>query len=146
MTTSQTGIDLIKRFEGCNLTAYQDPAGVWTIGYGSVAPEIATGMTITQDEAESMLLKHLDGVDSAMADMIKVPVNQSQWDALADFTYNLGAENLKSSTLLLRLNQSNYAAASEQFSRWVFAGGQILPGLVARRKAEQELFLGVIGV
>lgn len=74
--------------------------------------------------------------------LVTAPLSQNQWDALMSFTYNLGAANLESSTLRRLLNAGNYAAAAEQFARWNKAGGQVLAGLVRRRAAERDLFLG----
>jgi len=141
MRTSQKGVALINSFEGLRLTAYQDFVGVWTIGYGSTRG-VTAGMKVTVDQAEGMLQADLARFGAELEKLIKVPLNQGQWDALMSFTYNLGAANLASSTLLSLLNSGNYAGAAEQFLRWSRAGGQVLAGLVKRRAAERQLFLG----
>ena len=141
MRTSQRGMNLIKSFEGLRLQAYQDSVGVWTIGYGATRG-VKPGMSITKDQAERMLLNDVQRFEPEVERLVKVPLNSSQWDALICFTYNLGAANLESSTLLRLLNAGDYAGAADQFPRWNKAGGKVLPGLARRRAAERDLFLG----
>ncbi|MGS9733480.1 lysozyme [Pseudomonas aeruginosa] len=140
MRTSQRGIDLIKSFEGLRLSAYQDSAGVWTIGYGTTRG-VTRYMTITVEQAERMLANDIQRFEPELDKLVKVPLNQSQWDALMSFVYNLGSANLASSTLLKLLNKGDYRGAAGQFLRWVNAGGKRLEGLVKRRAAERALFL-----
>lgn len=142
MRTSERGLSLIKSFEGLRLQAYQDSVGVWTIGYGATRG-VKAGMTITMDQAERMLVNDVQRFEPDLDRLVKVPLNQSQWDALMSFVYNLGAANLESSTLLKLLNQKDYASAADQFQRWNRAGGKVLQGLVARRAAERAMFLGI---
>ena len=145
MQTSDKGIDLIKQFEGCKLTAYQDSVGVWTIGYGWTQPvdgkPIRAGMTIKQETAERLLKTGLVSYESDVSRLVKVGLTQGQFDALVSFTYNLGARSLSTSTLLLKLNAGDYAAAADEFLRWNKAGGKVLNGLTRRREAERALFL-----
>lgn len=140
MRTSQSGLSLIKSFEGLRLQAYQDAVGVWTIGYGATRG-VKSGMSISKEQAERMLLNDVQRFEPEVQRLITAPLNQNQWDALLSFTYNLGATNLESSTLRRLLNAGNYAAAAEQFARWNKAGGQVLAGLTRRRQAERDLFL-----
>ncbi|WP_136476981.1 lysozyme [Pseudomonas sp. DG56-2] len=140
MRTSQRGLSLIKSFEGLRLLAYRDAVGIWTIGYGATRG-VKAGMSITQKQAERMLLNDVQRFEPEVERLVKVPVTGNQWDALVSFTYNLGAANLESSTLLRKLNVGDYAGAAEQFPRWNKAGGNVLPGLVRRREAERVLFL-----
>lgn len=140
MRTSQRGLSLIKSFEGLRLHAYQDSVGVWTIGYGTTRG-VKAGMSITKEQAERMLLNDVQRFEPEVERLVKVPLNAARWDALICFTYNLGAANLESSTLLRLLNAGNYAGAAEQFPRWNKAGGKVLSGLVKRRAAERQLFL-----
>lgn len=140
MRTSQKGVSLIKSFEGLRLKAYQDSVGVWTIGYGATCG-IAAGMTITNEQAERMLINDISRFEPEIERLVKVPLSQAQWDALMSFTYNLGAANLGESTLLRLLNACDYAGAAEQFKRWNKAGGSVLPGLARRRSAERMMFL-----
>ena len=141
MRTSQRGLNLIKSFEGLRLQAYQDSVGVWTIGYGATRG-VKPGMTITKDQAERMLLNDVQRFEPEVQRLVTAKLNQDQWDALVCFTYNLGSANLESSTLLRLLNAGDYAGAADQFPRWNRAGGKVLPGLVSRRAAERDLFLG----
>ena len=141
MNISQTGIDLIKQFEGCKLEAYQCSAGVWTIGYGHTGSDVTKGRKITLTEAESLLKQDLIIHCNNVSKLVKVKLNQNQFDALVSFEYNIGYGNLNSSTLLKLLNKGDYTGAAGQFDRWVYAGGKILAGLQKRRKTEKELFL-----
>lgn len=141
MRTSQRGLSLIKSFEGLHLQAYQDSVGVWTIGYGTTRG-VNAGMKISKEQAERMLLNDVQRFEPEVQRLVTAPLNQNQWDALISFTYNLGSANLESSTLRRLLNAGNYDAAAEQFPRWNKAGGKVLPGLVRRRAAERDLFLG----
>ncbi|MFG6090742.1 lysozyme [Enterobacter soli] len=145
MRTSDKGIALIKEFEGCKLTAYQDSVGVWTIGYGWTQPvdgkPIRAGMTIKQETAERLLKTGLVSYESDVSRLVKVELTQGQLDALVSFTYNLGARSLSTSTLLRKLNAGDYAGAAEEFLRWNKAGGKVLNGLTRRREAERALFL-----
>lgn len=145
MNTSQIGINLIKGFEGKRLTAYDDGVGVWTIGYGTIkypnGVRVKKGDTCTDTQAESYLKNDLVKFESAINRLVKVPLNQNQFDALASFTYNLGEGNLSKSTLLKKLNAKDYLGAADQFLVWNRAGGKVLNGLVRRREAERNLFL-----
>lgn len=140
MRTSQVGIDLIKNSEGLRLSAYQDSVGVWTIGYGATRTVVA-GMSITVDQAERMLQNDISRFEPGLDTLVKVSLNQHQWDALMSFVYNLGAGSLASSTLLKMLNAGDYAGAADQFLRWNKAGGNVLAGLTTRRTAERKMFL-----
>ncbi|HDT2136503.1 TPA: lysozyme [Enterobacter roggenkampii] len=145
MQTSDKGIALIKEFEGCKLTAYQDSVGVWTIGYGWTQPvdgkPIRAGMTINQETAERLLKTGLVSYESDVSRLVKVGLTQGQFDALVSFTYNLGARSLSTSTLLRKLNAGDYAGAADEFLHWNKAGGKVLNGLTRRREAERALFL-----
>jgi lysozyme len=139
MHPSANCIALVKASEGCKLTAYRCPAGVWTVGYGHTRG-VTPGQTITQDDAELLLESDLDDAAEQVASMVTVPLTQGQLDALCDFVFNLGAGRLRDSTLLRLLNQGRHAEAAGQFKFWVMAGGHPLPGLVKRRAAERALF------
>lgn len=145
MQTSDKGIALIKQFEGCKLTAYQDSVGVWTIGYGWTQPvdgkPIRAEMTIKQQTAERLLKTGLVSYESDVSRLVKVGLTQGQFDALVSFTYNLGARSLSTSTLLRKLNAGDYAGAADEYLRWNKAGGKVLNGLTRRREAERALFL-----
>lgn len=140
MRTSQRGLSLIKSFEGLRLQAYKDAVGVWTVGYGTTRG-VKAGMSINKEQAERMLLNDVQRFEPEIERLVTVPLSQNQWDAMVSFTYNLGAANLESSTLLRKLNAGDYAAAADQFPRWNKAGGKVLVGLTRRREAERALFL-----
>ena len=145
MQTSEKGIALIKQFEGCKLTAYQDSVGVWTIGYGWTQPvdgkPIRAGMTIKQETAERLLKTGLVSYESDVSRLVKVGLTQGQFDALVSFAYNVGSRALSTSTLLKKLNAGDIKGAADEFLRWNKSGGKVMPGLTNRRKAERALFL-----
>lgn len=145
MRISENGINLIKQFEGCKLTAYQDSVGVWTIGYGWTQPvdgkTVAKGMVITQQKANQLLTEGVAQYEKGVTNLVTVSLNQNQFDALVDFAYNLGVNALKGSTLLKKLNTGDYAGAANEFTKWNKAGGKELVGLTRRREAEKSLFL-----
>lgn len=135
-------VKLVKEFEGCRLTAYQDSVGVWTIGYGHTGSDVHRGLTITQARAEELLANDLQKFVNCVTSYVKVPLNPNQNGALVSFSYNVGCGNLQSSTLLRRLNahENPNTVASQELPKWVFAGGKKLPGLVRRRDAEVAFF------
>ena len=141
MQTSRTGIELLKHFEGCELKAYQDSVGVWTIGYGHTKG-IYEGLEITQSEAEKMLQDELPEYEGYITDKVVPMLQQHEYDALVCWVYNLGPTNLSSSTLLKRLNAGEFKDVPFQMKRWDKAGGQPLLGLTRRRNAEALLFKG----
>jgi lysozyme len=139
-TYSPNGLALTEQFEGLVLTAYQDQVGVWTIGYGHTGPGVQSGLTITQDQATQLLEADVARAATCVNRAVTTGINQNQFDALVDFTFNLGCANLLSSTLLKMLNAGDIAGAAQQFLRWDHAGGVQVPGLLLRRQAEMALF------
>lgn len=139
MKTSAEGISLIKKFEGCELYAYQCSANVWTIGYGHTK-DVEPGMQITQEDAEQMLVDELHEYENYINEYVTAPLSQNQFDAMVSWVYNLGPANLKASTLLKVLNAGDYEGVPAQIRRWNKAGGEILDGLIRRREAEARLF------
>ena len=138
---SDKGIYAIKKFEGCELIAYQDAVGVWTIGYGHTKG-VSEGDIISSAQAEALLLKELKEYENYVHELVEVPLHQYQFDALVSWTYNLGPTNLKSSTMLKVLNEGKYSEVPDQMRRWNRAGGKVLEGLVKRRDYEARLFAG----
>jgi len=140
MKTSETGIELIKKFEGCKLTAYRDPVGVLTIGYGHTGSDVKEGQKITQKKADALLKEDLEKFETGVNLLIlaKYRFTQNEFDALVSFAYNLGLGNLKKLTGNGKRNKGQIADAIPLYNK---AGGKVLSGLVKRRKAEQELFL-----
>ena len=141
MQISTEGISLIKKFEGCELESYQCAAGVWTIGFGSTH-NIEEGMNISKDRAEELLLEDIAEFEESVLESVDMPMSQHQFDALVYWTFNLGPNNLKSSSMLKVLNSGNYEDVPEQIKRWNKAGGKVLDGLIRRREAEALLFSG----
>ena len=139
MKISPEGLALIKKFEGCELEAYQCSAGVWTIGYGHTKG-VEEGMTITKDQAEQMLLEELVEYEVAVEEAVDNQLDQCMFDALVSWTYNLGPTNLNNSTMLKVLNAGEYDEVPAQIKRWNKAGGKVLQGLIRRREAEALLF------
>ena len=138
-TISDEGLDLIKQFEGCELTSYVCPSGVYTIGYGHTG-DVLPGQTITQAEADKLLKDDVKRFEVGVNNYTNVPLNQSQYDALVSFTFNVGLGAYRDSTLLRLLNGADYEGAAGQFGRWVNGSNGPLPGLVRRRDAEEKLF------
>lgn len=141
MIISQKGINLICSFEGCKLNSYKDIVGFLTIGYGHTGEDVQENQTITQQEANDLLLKDLVKFEVGVSSLAWVTLNQNQFDALVSFSYNLGLNTLKNSTLLKKLNNNDYDGASNEFLKWDHAGGKQVAGLTRRRQAEQDLFL-----
>jgi len=141
-TYSEKGFALTKSFEGLRLEAYRDCAGVWTVGYGHTDPGVVEGMTVNDAEAEMLLLADLKDAVRCVNLGVTVGVSQSQFDALVDFCFNAGGGNFLHSTLLRKVNTGDFDGAAAQFGLWVHAGGEVVAGLVRRRKAEAELFSG----
>lgn len=133
-------LNMIKGFEGLKLTSYQDIVGVWTIGYGFTT-NVTSNMTITEDQANQMLLDALSSHQSAVESYVTVNINDNQFGALVSFSYNLGNGSLHGSTLLKLINNGNMAGAAEEFLKWDHAGGKQVAGLTRRRQAERSLFL-----
>lgn len=150
--TNQAGINLIKEFEGFEANFYTDPVGIKTIGYGhachvwdcsvplngkySVPLTLATGEALLKDD-----LAYPGRYEQCVTNAVTYSnLNANQYSALVSFTFNLGCGNLQSSTLLAKLNRGDIQGTAEEFPKWVYAGGNILPGLVRRRAAEKDLF------
>lgn len=136
LSISNNGLALIKRFEGCRLTAYQDSVGVWTIGYGHTSG-VRKGQAITQAQADSFLKSDCASAEKSVNSYSKYNWNQNQFDALVSFTFNCGSGNLKT---LLNNGQRTIAEISSKITAYNKSGGKVLQGLVKRRAAEKELF------
>jgi lysozyme len=139
-TYGAAGLALTKSFEGLELSAYPDQGGVWTIGYGHTGPGVHAGLVITQDQADTFLESDVAGAVTAVNRMVTAKINQNQFDALVDFTFNLGCANLSQSTLLRYVNAGEFGLAAAQFLLWDHVCGRVVPGLLRRRQAEMELF------
>lgn len=146
----QAAIDLAKRFEGFHRVPkfdlghahpYLCPAGYWTIGYGHLCD--SKHPPITEMEADDYLARDL--VTALNATLRCCPVlaiePEGRLSALVDFTFNLGAGRLQTSTLRRRVNQRDWTSATQELRRWIYGGGKVLPGLVSRREFEIVLCL-----
>lgn len=145
MEISSRGLDLIAQFEGFVDHIYKDAAGHPTIGYGHLLKEGEERRFrggITRSEGKSLLREDANVAERAVNSYVRVPLNQNQFDALVSFTFNVGSGNFRNSTLLKKLNNGDYKGASNEFLRWVRAGGRVLAGLQRRRNAERKMFLG----
>jgi lysozyme len=146
MKTSESGIRLIAKFEGFRSNPYLDAVGVPTIGYGNTfypdnSKVTMNDASITEEKGRELLKVIVSGFEKEIAMLVNVCLNQNQWDAIVSFTYNLGATNLKSSTLLKRINSNPCDPdIAYQFSQWNKAKGKTLLGLTRRRKEESDLY------
>lgn len=140
MKIGTNGLNLIKFFEGLKLRAYKCPADIWTIGYGHT-DGVAPDDIVTEAQAISLLFEDLAKSERAVNQYVHVTLTQNQFDALVSFTFNLGVGNFRTSMLLKKINAGDYDGASQEFGRWIRAGGKALAGLVSRREAESALFM-----
>ncbi|WP_430607326.1 lysozyme [Enterococcus sp. AZ170] len=140
MQLSSKGRNLIAKWEGLRLTAYQDSVGIWTIGYGHTSG-VTPGMTITEDQANSFLDEDVKSHVTGIFRFVTAQLNQNQFDALVSFHFNLGAYILQNSQLLVYINSQQWQLAASEMQKYVYANGKILQGLVDRRYDEANLFL-----
>ena len=139
MKIAEAGLALIREFEGCKLVAYLDSVGVPTIGFGHTK-DVSIGQHCTQAQADAWLLEDCNDAEECVNSAVSVPINQNEFDALVAFVFNLGCKSFRGSTLLRKLNDSDFDGASLEFSKWSHAGGKEVPGLMRRRLAEAQLF------
>jgi len=145
MKTSANGRRLIEIWEEggkAKLTPYDDGTGTLTIGFGHTSaagpPKVVSGMHITPEQADEIFANDLAAVERDVNKLVKVPLNQSQFDVLVSFHFNTGA--LGRSGVLTVLNQGRYTAVPGQLIKWIRGGGRVMPGLISRRKAEIALW------
>jgi len=141
------GLDLIKLYEGYSSSPYLCPAQHWTIGYGAIWGLDGKRVTedhpdINKDQADQLLRRDVRKSQVAVLRLIKVPLEDGQFDSLCSFVFNLGSGSLQSSTLRRKINRGDYIGAADEFPRWVFAGGRKLKGLIKRRNQERLMFIG----
>ena len=144
LRASAAGLDFIGSFEGLRLCAYRDAAGVLTIGYGHTKG-VRPGQQVTADQARELLREDAETAARVVRNVVRVPLNQSQFDALVSLAFNIGGGAFAGSTVARRLNDGDLAGAAEALLLWdkaTVAGKKIsLPGLTRRRQAERKLFL-----
>lgn len=146
---SPGGLAVLQRHEGFVSTPYRDPVGIWTIGYGHKILPGERFTSLTREEASELLVRDVNIAEDAVNAQVTVELTQAQFDALVSFVFNVGTGAFRKSTLLRLLNQGNYAAVPAQLARWKYGtkAGQLveLPGLVARRADEGQLFASGTG-
>lgn len=141
MKTSQKGIELIKKYEGCKLYAYRDSVGVLTIGFGHTK-NVKAGMAITQQQAEQFLKEDISPIETVL-NSLNINFTQGQFDSLVSWIFNLGVGNFKSSTMYKNIvARKSDDDITSQMVKWHNAGGKPLLGLKKRRCAEANMFLG----
>jgi lysozyme len=133
--------NLTEKFEGCKLVAYRDSKGVLTIGYGHTY-HVYVGQTCTQEQADLWLVQDIVIAETAVNRLVGVKLTQGEFDALVDFTFNVGVGNFSNSTLIHLLNHGDYNGAANEFEKWDYCGGVVLAGLLRRRLAEKAVFNG----
>jgi lysozyme len=131
--------NLTERFEGCKLTAYRDQGGVLTIGYGHTS-HVYEGQTCTQEEADSWLAQDITLAENAVNRLVGVKLTQGEFDAVVDFTFNVGVSKFSNSTMIHLLNEGKYGEAANEFEKWKYVGGVVCAGLLRRRVAEKAVF------
>lgn len=144
MQISQKGISKLKSEEGEKLTGYKDSRGIPTLGVGLTGTvdgkPVAVGMVITKEKSTELLLSDLKWVEKSIADNVKVPLSQNQYDALCSLIFNIEASAFSSSTVLRKLNAKDYSGAADAFLMWKKAGND-LNILLPRRQRERAFFL-----
>lgn len=154
-----TSVKALKEHEGLELKAYLDAAGVWTIGYGHTGSKYAQpGVEITKAKAEQLFKEDLKEAEDVVKKYVTAEITDPMYSALVSFVYNVGPgkpgvksgfvwlKNGKKSTILTKINNNDFLGAAEEFSRWVFANGKKLNGLVKRRAAERAMFLSGVNI
>ncbi len=146
MKMTDAGLSLIKGFEGFRGTAYRCPSGVWTIGYGHTSqagpPAVTRGMRLSEPEAENVLRADVDAFARGVTAELRRDISDAQFSALVSFAYNVGLGAFRSSSVLKAVNAGDFDAVPRRLGLWVKGGGKLLPGLVKRRAAEAEMFIG----
>lgn len=143
LKVSTTCIRLILRFETWKHKAYDDGYGYVTIGVGNRKSKPKPNTTITSEMVWWLFVEDLKDVETVVDDLVNVPLNQNEYDALVSFVFNIGSTAFEKSTLLRLLNENKKEAAAKQFKRWCIVKGVKSNGLVKRRQYEQQLFGGI---
>lgn len=139
MKASRRAFSLIEEFEGYSPAAYRCPGGVVTIGYGHTKTA-KLGQVINHDTALKLLFDDVLKTEKIITNLLKVSLNQNQFDSLVSFVFNVGPGAFRKSSLLKLINFGAFESAKLEFTRWVFSGGKVLQGLKRRRNAEAYLF------
>lgn len=144
MKTGETGLNLIKGYEGLRMSAHYAPTEEWTVGYGHTSTA-RHGMAVTEHDADRLLRQDMSSIENVISETVRAPLNQNEFDALTSLIFNIGEDNWRRSTVLRKLNEGDKLAAAKSFEVWSKArvNGELvtLDGLVRRRAAEKSLFL-----
>lgn len=143
MSALAHAVSLIKRWEGCRLEAYPDPAtggDPWTIGWGSTGPGITKGVRWSQAQADDRLAIDVDRFMKGVRSVLRKPATDAQLGAMTSLAYNIGVGAFKDSTLLRKFNAGDIAGAAAEFPKWRRANGKVMQGLANRRADEQKVF------
>lgn len=141
--TCKRGVDIIKYYEGFRPAAYKDTGGVWTIGFGHTGQDVVPGQVITEPIATMILQSDMEIAEKAVERLVKTQLNDNQFSALVCLVYNIGQGAFEKSTMLKCLNRGDFKAAADEFVRWDKDNGKEIKGLLARRRAERDLFNSV---
>lgn len=141
LVLSGAGVASIQKHEGTLTRAYRDPVGIPTVCTGHTGPEVRVGADYTKEQCAELLRADTLVAQQAVKSLVKVPVTQGQYDVLVSFTFNVGRGNLAGSTLLRKLNAGDCIGAANEFSKWTYARGKQLPGLVIRRADDKANFV-----
>lgn len=136
-------MDIIKGCEGLSLKVYLCPANVPTIGYGHVVRDSEKSLYVggvTKEKAEEILEDDVSYFEREVKDLVDYDINENQFSALVSFSFNVGVNAFRNSTLRRKLLVGDYDGAANEFKRWNLGGGKILNGLIERRKKEEKLF------
>lgn len=140
---TQEGLELVKFFEGFRDLPYPDPVGIISVGYGHVVKKGENWTHLTETDGEDLLRRDVAIAEEGVDDLITVPLMPYQFDSIVSFAFNLGLGSLARSTLRKKVNAELHHEVPEEFRKWVYAGGKILPGLVRRREAEANMYAGL---
>ncbi|MEL6112804.1 MAG: lysozyme [Pseudomonadota bacterium] len=144
MKTGETGLNLIKGYEGLRMAAHYAPSEQWSVGYGHTKTA-RHGMSVTESDAERMLRDDVSPIEQVLAETVRAPLNQNEHDALVSLIFNIGEANWRRSTVMRKLNEGDKLGAAAAFEMWTRAkvNGElvVLDGLLRRRAAEKSLFL-----
>ena len=141
MTYDLNGLKLTESFEGLRLVAYKDVHGIWTIGYGHTGAGVYSGLVIDTAMADTLLQGDILHAALCVNRLVTHSIDQNQFDALVDFTFNVGIGSFQSSAVLKAVNAGNIAAAAVALMTWDKSGGRVFDGLVRRRTAERAFLI-----
>ncbi len=139
--TNDKGVKLIKFYESLRLKTYRDIKGIKTIGYGHTGDDVVDGQQIDEPTAELLLRHDLTTAEDTVSRCVRTPLSDDEFSACVSLCFNIGATAFAKSTLVQLLNQSKFKEAANQFLVWDKANGQVVGGLLARRRAERDMFL-----